>query len=52
LKLFQKWGKGDEGEQWRGMNSRMINMTYCKNFCKCRNVLPPSTTTIIIIKRE
>jgi hypothetical protein len=26
-----------------GANSSMIYLIYCKNFCKCRNVLPPST---------
>jgi hypothetical protein len=26
------------------MNSTMIYLLYCKNFCKCHNVLSPSTT--------
>jgi hypothetical protein len=30
------------------MNSSMIYMTGCKNFCKCHNVSPASTT----IKKE
>jgi hypothetical protein len=25
-------------------NSRMIYLIHCKNFCKCHNVPPPSTT--------
>jgi hypothetical protein len=28
-----------------GVNSNMIYLIYCKNFCKCHNV-PPSSTTI------
>jgi hypothetical protein len=31
-----------------GVNSGMIYLIYCKNFCKCRNVPPPSTA----IKKE
>jgi hypothetical protein len=27
-----------------GVNSSMIYFIYCKNFCKCHNVPPPSTT--------
>jgi hypothetical protein len=33
-------------ENGRGVNSTMI---YYKNFCKCHNVPPPSTTLTIII---
>jgi hypothetical protein len=39
-------GMGD-GRQRRvldGVNSSMIYLIYCKNFCKCHNVPPPSTT--------
>jgi hypothetical protein len=25
---------GDKEELWRGVNSRMIDLIYCKNFCK------------------
>jgi hypothetical protein len=32
------------------VNSSMIYLIYCKNFCKCHNVPPPSTT--IIVKKE
>jgi hypothetical protein len=31
-----------------GINSSVIYLIYCKNFCKCHNVFPPSTT----IKKE
>jgi hypothetical protein len=36
-------GEGDKGEWWmvEGVDSSMI---YCKNFCKCHNVSPLSTT--------
>jgi hypothetical protein len=27
-----------------GMNSNMMYLIYCKNFCKYHNVTPPSTT--------
>jgi hypothetical protein len=37
LKLFQEWGGGDKGKQWRGVNSIMI---YSKYFCKCHNLFP------------
>jgi hypothetical protein len=33
-------GRRDEGEWWR----EQIQVQYCKNFCKCHNVPPPSTT--------
>jgi hypothetical protein len=26
------------------VNSTMIYLIYCKNFCKCHNISPPSTT--------
>jgi hypothetical protein len=31
-----------------GVNSSMIYLMYCNNFCKCHNVPPPGTT----IKRK
>jgi hypothetical protein len=34
------------------VNSSMMYLIYCKNFCKCHNVTPPSTTIIIIIKKK
>jgi hypothetical protein len=27
-----------------GVSSRMIYLIYCKNFCECHSVTPPSTT--------
>jgi hypothetical protein len=42
-------GRGrDEREQWWGVNSSMMYLIYCKNFCKCYNALPASTIKIII----
>jgi hypothetical protein len=32
-----------------GMNSSIIYLIQCKNFCKCPNV-PPCSTPIIILK--
>jgi hypothetical protein len=37
LKLFQEWGEGIK-ENDGGVNSSMIYLTYCKNFCKCHNI--------------
>jgi hypothetical protein len=39
-------GMGGQGikENDGGVNSSTIYLTYCKNFCECHNVLPPSTT--------
>jgi hypothetical protein len=31
------------------VNSSIIYLIYCRNFCKCHNVPPPSTIIIIII---
>jgi hypothetical protein len=37
-------GRGmKEMVEW--VNSNMIYLIYCKNFCKCHNVSPTSTTT-------
>jgi hypothetical protein len=33
-----------------GVNSNMIYLIYCKNFCKCLNVPPPSTTIKINLR--
>jgi hypothetical protein len=38
LKLFQEWEGITENDG--GVNSSMINLIYCKNFCKCHNVPP------------
>jgi hypothetical protein len=35
----------DKGEWWRGVNSSMIYLIYCKNICKCHSV-PSGSTTI------
>jgi hypothetical protein len=32
-------GMGEEGIM-EGVNSTMIYLLYCKNFCKCHNVFP------------
>jgi acyl CoA:acetate/3-ketoacid CoA transferase beta subunit len=36
-------GMGGVKEMWGGVNSSMIYLTHCKNFCKCHIVPPPST---------
>jgi hypothetical protein len=36
-------GEGNKGE-YGGANSNMIYLIYCKNFCKCHNLPPPSIT--------
>jgi hypothetical protein len=42
-------GEGNKGEWWGGLlNSSMLYLIHCKNFCKCHNAPPPSTT----IKKE
>jgi hypothetical protein len=35
---------GGGKESGRGMNSSIIYLIHCKNFCKCHNVSPLSTT--------
>jgi hypothetical protein len=39
-------GMGEEGikKKGGGVNSSMIYLTHCKNFCKCHNIPPPSPT--------
>jgi hypothetical protein len=47
MKLVETIPGMREGRQRRmieGVNSSMIYATYYKNFCKCHNVPPPSTT--------
>jgi hypothetical protein len=44
LEPFQEQGWRDKGEWWRGYIYGMINLIYFKNFCKCHNIPPPSTT--------
>jgi hypothetical protein len=36
------------GGMVEGINSSMIYLIHCRNFCKCNNVPPPCTT----IKKE
>jgi hypothetical protein len=38
-------GEGGYSTMMEGVNSNMIYLIHCKNFCKCHNV-PPSSTTI------
>jgi hypothetical protein len=37
-------GEGGMKENGGGGNSSVKYLIYCKNFCKCHNVPPPSTT--------
>jgi hypothetical protein len=41
-------GEGRKKESGGGVNSSMIYLIHCKNFCKSHNVLPPSS----IIKKK
>jgi hypothetical protein len=34
LKLFQELGSGDEGKQWKGVNSSMMYLIHGKHLCK------------------
>jgi hypothetical protein len=45
---------GREGIKESGgkVNSSMIYLIHCKNFCKCHKVPPPSTAIIIIKKGQ
>jgi hypothetical protein len=36
-------GVGEKMENDGGVNSSMLYLIYCKDFCKCYNVPPPST---------
>jgi hypothetical protein len=47
-------GMGEEGKRKmvEGVNSIMTYLIYCKNFCKCCNVLPPTTTIKKKTKKE
>jgi hypothetical protein len=36
-------GREEKGEWWRGVNSSVMYLIYCKNLCKCHNVPLPST---------
>jgi hypothetical protein len=45
LKLFQEWREEEIKENGEGVNSNMIYLIYCKNYCKCHSGPPPSTTT-------
>jgi hypothetical protein len=37
------WG-GDKGQRVEGVNSSIIYLIHCKNFCKHHTVTPSSTT--------
>jgi hypothetical protein len=37
-------GEGRYKRMVEGVNSGMIYLIYCKNFCKCHKVTPPSIT--------
>jgi hypothetical protein len=37
-------GRGMIKERVEGVNSSIIYLLHCKNFCKCHNVTPPRTT--------
>jgi hypothetical protein len=41
LKLFQEWGKGGK-EDDGGVNSTIIYLIYCKNFCKYHSCPHPA----------
>jgi hypothetical protein len=40
LKLFLEWGERGIKENDGGVNSTMIHLIYCKNFCKSHNAHP------------
>jgi hypothetical protein len=44
FKLLQEWAEGGDKRMVEGVNSSMMYLIYCKNFCKCHNVPPPNTT--------
>jgi hypothetical protein len=42
VETVQEWGGVKRNDE--GVTSSLIYLIYIKNFCKCHNVLPPSTT--------
>jgi hypothetical protein len=36
--------EGRDKRGWERVNPRIIYLLYCKKFCGCHNVPPPSTT--------
>jgi hypothetical protein len=44
VETIPRIGGGRIKENSEGVNSSMIYLIQCKNFCKCHNVPPPSTT--------
>jgi hypothetical protein len=48
---FRNGGRGKKRRMMEGVNSNIIYLIYYKNFCKCHNVPPPSTTKILKIKK-
>jgi hypothetical protein len=49
LKLFQEWGQRGIKENGGEMNSSMIQLTHCKNLCKCHSVPPPSNNNFFLL---
>jgi hypothetical protein len=45
---YRNRGRGMKESSQR-VSSSIIYLIYCKSFCKCHNVPPPSTTTKIVI---
>jgi hypothetical protein len=50
-KLFQESGEGDK-RVVKEMNSSMVYLIHCKNFCKGYYIPPPSTTIKRILKKQ
>jgi hypothetical protein len=46
------WGQGGIKENGGGVNSSMIYLIYCKNFCKWHNVPQPSITVKVKKKKK
>jgi hypothetical protein len=44
VETVPEMGEGGMMKNGGGMNSSMIYLIYCKNFCKCHNVPLPTTT--------
>jgi hypothetical protein len=44
VETIPRMGRGAQRRMMEGENSSMIYLIYCKNFYKCHNVPPPSTT--------
>jgi hypothetical protein len=44
VEIIPGFGGGGYWRMVEGVNSSMIYLIYCKNFCKCHNVPPPRKT--------